>query len=80
MKKRERGQYVKEPVNEGAGMAGMRIGVVINAGPRQYSVCWESGHLRRYSQGNGLQLMDWRDWPDTARRSVKDTIFRHCGI
>ncbi len=80
MKRRERGQYVKQLVNEGAGMTGMRIGVVTSSGPRQFSVCWESGHRSRYAQGNGLALMDWRDWPEAACRQVKDTIFRHCGI
>jgi len=43
VKKRERGQYVKELVNEGAGMMGLRIGVVTHVGPRQYTVCWEGG-------------------------------------
>lgn len=80
MKKRERGQYVKELVNEGAGMTGLRIGVVTHAGPRQYTVCWEGGFRRRYSQGYGLQIMDWSGWPDEDRRKVQDEIFRHCGI
>ena len=79
-KKRERGQYVQELVNEGAGMIALRIGVVTQAGLQQYTVCWESGRRRRYSQGYGHQLMDWRDWPEPARRRVQDEIFRHCGI
>jgi len=80
MKKRERGQYVKALVNACAGMTGLQIGVVAQAGPRQYTVCWDSGHRRRYAQGYALQLMDWRDWPEAARRKVQDEIFRHCGI
>jgi len=34
-RRRERGQYVKELVNEGVGMTGLRIGVVTQAGPKQ---------------------------------------------
>ncbi len=79
-KKRTRGQYVKELVNEGAGMTGLRIGVVTRAGQRQYEVCFESGHRQRYPQGYSLQLMDWRDWPEDARRKVQDDIFQHCKI
>lgn len=78
--KRERGQYVKELVNEGAGMIGLRIGVVTSAGHKQYAVCWEHGHRRRYSQGYGHQVMDWAGWTDEERRKVVDDIFRHCGI
>ncbi len=80
MKKRERGQYVKDLVNEGAGMVGLRIGVVTQAGPRQYTVCWESGHRRRYSQAFPFQLVNWSDWPEDEKREVTDRIFRHCGI
>jgi hypothetical protein len=79
-KKRTRGQYVKELVNEGAGMINLRIGVVTHAGPRQYSVCWESGFRRRYPQGYAHDLMTWGDWTDEERRKVQDEIFRHCGI
>ena len=79
-KKRERGQYVKAPVNTGAGMTGLQIGVVTQAGPKQFTVCWEGGFCTRYFQGSGLQLMDWRDWPEGARRQVQDEIFRHAGI
>lgn len=79
-KKRERGQYVKALANAGAGMTGLQIGVVTQAGPKQYTVCWEGGFRSRYTQGYTLQLMDWRDWPDAARRQVQDEIFRHCGI
>ena len=79
MKKRERGQYVKTLVNEGAGMTGLQIGVVTRAGMRQYTVCWESGHRSNYGQGHSLQLIDWRDWSDDERRKVQDRIFRHCG-
>jgi hypothetical protein len=78
--RRERGQYVKELVDEGAGMTGLRIGVVTSAGPRQYTVCWEGGFRRRYSQGCRLQLMDWAGWTDDERRKVQDEIFRHCAI
>jgi len=80
VKRRERGQYVKELVNEGAGMTGLRIGVVTSAGLRQYSVCWESGHRQRYSQGYGHQIMDWAGWTDDDRREVEDRIFRQCVI
>lgn len=78
--RRERGQYVKTLVNEGAGMTGLLIGVVTKAGQRQYEVCWESGHRGRYAQGVHHQLMDWRDWPDDERRAVQDKIFHHCGV
>jgi len=81
VKKRARGQYVKELVNEGAGMIALRIGVVTRAGGRQYEVCWESGHRQRYVQGGQhLQLMDWRDWTTDEQRKVQADIFRHCGI
>lgn len=80
MKRRSRGQYVKELVNEGAGMTGLRIGVVTRSGPRQYEVCWEGGHRQRYPQGYALQIVDWQDWPDADRQKVQDEIFRHCGI
>jgi hypothetical protein len=80
VKRRDRGQYVKELVNEGAGMIGLRIGVVTQAGPRQYAVCWEGGFRRRYAQGHGPEPMDWRDWSDKERRDAQDRIFRHCGI
>lgn len=80
MKRRDRGQYLKELVNEGAGMIGLRIGVVTSAGPRQYSVCWEGGFRRRYPQGGGHELMDWAGWTDEERRKVQDEIFRLCGI
>ena len=80
MKKRERGQYVKELVNEGAGMTGLRIGVVTSAGLRQYSVCWEGGFRRRYPQGYGHQIMDWGGWTSNEQRKVKDEIFRQCQI
>lgn len=79
---RDRGQYVRELVNQGAGgmSTGLRIGVVTRAGPRQYEVCWESGFRRRYPQGYGHALEDWQDWPEPDRQKVKDEIFRHCGI
>jgi hypothetical protein len=80
MKKRSRGQYVKELVNAGAGMVGLQIGVVVQAGDQQYTVCWESGRRRRYAQGYGHQLMDWRDWPEKARQKVQADLFQHCGI
>lgn len=76
MKKRERGQYVKEMVNEGAGMTGLRIGVVTHAGPKQYAVCWEGGFRQRYAQGYGHQLMDWGGWTADEQRKVQDAIFR----
>ncbi|HSX23029.1 MAG TPA: hypothetical protein VLE97_09670 [Gaiellaceae bacterium] len=78
--KLSRGQYVKQLVNEGAGMTGLQIGVVTQAGHRQITVCWESGHRSRYPQGSGLQLMDWADWSADERREVTDKIFQHCGI
>lgn len=78
--KRERGQYVYELVNEGAGMTGLRIGVVTQAGFKQYAVCWESGHRNRYPQGYGHKIMDWAGWEAAERREVVDRIFRYCGI
>jgi hypothetical protein len=80
MSKRDRGQYVYELVNEGAGMTALRVGVVVRAGSRQYAVCWESGHRNRYPQGYAHKLMDWAGWTDHERRAVTDQIFRHCGI
>lgn len=74
MKTRERGQYVEELVNEGAGMTGLQIGVVTRAGHIQYEVCWESGYRTRYSQGCRLQLINWHDWTDDERREVQDQI------
>jgi hypothetical protein len=71
---------VYELVNEGAGMIGLRIGVVTRAGHRQYEVCWESGHRGRYAQGYGHELMGWNGWSDDEHREVRDRIFRHCGI
>lgn len=79
-KKRTRGQYVKELVNEGAGMINLRIGVVTHAGPRQYSVCWEGGFRRRYPQGYAHDLMTWGDWTDEERRKVTDALFGLCQI
>jgi hypothetical protein len=78
--KRTRGQYVQELVNEGASMIRLRIGVVTREGPRQYEVCWESGFRRRYPQGYGHKLMDWRDWTSDEQRKVQDEIFQLCGI
>jgi len=81
VRRRERGQCVKTLVDEGAGMVGLLVGVVTRAGPRQYEVCWESGHRGRYAQGGGgIELMDWGGWTDDERRAVRDKIFRHCGI
>ena len=80
MKRRERGQYVQELVNEGAGIIGLRVGVVTHAGSKQYTVCWESGHRRRYPQGYGHQIMNWSDWSEAERRVATDRIFQHCGI
>ena len=80
MKCRERGQYVKELVNEGAGHVGLQIGVVTRAGHKQYDVCWESGYRSRYPQGDGPQIMDWAGWTDPERREVTDRIYRHCQI
>lgn len=80
MRKLARGQYVYELVNEGAGMTGLRIGVVTSAGPRQYGVCWESGHCHRYPQGYAHKIMDWSDWSEAERRVVVDRIFQCCGI
>ena len=77
---RERGQYVQELVNEGAGMTALRIGVVTRAGPRRFEVTWEGGHRRRYPQGYSLDLMDWSAWTDDERRAVQDEIFRYSGI
>lgn len=79
-KKRERGQYVSMAVNEGAGMVALQVGVVVRAGRRQFTVCWESGQRRQYAQGYGPQLMGWEGWQDDERRVVTDRIFRLCGI
>lgn len=78
--RRERGQYVKTLVDEGAGMTGFQIGIVTRSGFRQYTVCWESGHRRSYPQGHLIALMDWSGWSDDERQKVQDRIFRHCGV
>lgn len=80
MSLRSRGEYVYELVNEGAGMTGLRIGVVTRAGDRQYEVCWESGFRRRYRQGYGHQLQHWDGWTDDERRRVLAKIFAYCGV
>lgn len=64
---RTRGDYVYELVREGAGMTALRVGLVTRAGDRQYEVRWEGGHVRRYPQGHGHEIMDWRGWSDAER-------------
>lgn len=75
-----RGQYVKRLVDEGAGMMDSQIGVVTCAGPKQFTVCWESGQRESYPQDRVLQQIGWHTWTDDARRAAQDRIFRHCGI
>lgn len=75
--RRERGEYVYELVNEGAGMTGLRIGQVVSSGPKTFGILWESGHRNRYVQGYYLQMMDFRGWSPEEKQVVFDRIRSH---
>jgi hypothetical protein len=77
---RARGTYVYELVNEGAGMTGLRIGLVVRSGAKTYTVCWEGGFRSRYTQGNWHPVMTWKDWShDEKARSIAQISNLHPG-
>lgn len=72
--RRAKGEYVYKLVNEGAGMCGLRIGVVAKAGPRTFEVVWESGQRNRYVQGYVLKTEDWRDYTTEEQARIEHRI------
>jgi len=72
--RRSVGQYVRELVNTGAGMTGLRIGRIVRSGAHQYEVLWESGHRQRYPQGYAHTIENFADYRPKERDEIHQRI------
>ena len=70
-----KGDVVSYMFDTGAMGLDVLYGVVCQAGPKTFTVCWESGIKNRVEQGRrGIKRIESEDLDEDARESVRRAI------
>ena len=70
------GDVIATWFDTGAFGAQLLLGVVIAAGPKAYSVRWESSNTNRVEQGRTTCWLydDWKDWTDAEIATIEQRL------